>query len=294
MGGVSRRALLVGSGALALTGCAKPPVTITRPTVSPTGAVSAQLTEVLTTYAQNTDKLGVFVRDLRTGRDWNFHGDYASQSASMAKVMISALALRTARAAGHEIEFDRMTDLSRALVDSDNDSADRLWQYAGGALGDAGAATSNRAADAYQRLANELQMSSTHRDPNRPDWSWTWTTPADQVKLLDKLLHGTTALLDLDRLYLLDVMRKTNPAQTWGVGTRRGADVQVQMKNGWVQFGTGDYAGLWAVNSMGHVLGEGREYLACAMCRTPTFETGKALLDDIGGDLYQVMGSGTL
>lgn len=294
MGEVSRRTLLLAGGALALAGCAKPPVSITRPTASPTGSVSAQLTEVLTTYAQNTDKLGGQVLDLRSGRAWSFRGDYASQSASMAKVMISALALRTARAAGHELDFDRMTDVSRALVDSDNDSADRLWRYAGGAVDDTSAATANRAADAYQRLANELQMSSTHRDAGRPDWSWTWTTPADQVKLLDKLLHGTPALLDMDRLYLLDVMRKTNPTQIWGVGTMRGADVQVQMKNGWVQFGTGDYAGLWAVNSMGHVLGEGRDYLACFMCRTPTFETGKALLDAIGGDVYRVLGSGTV
>lgn len=282
MDGLSRRTVLLGAlgaSAVGLTSCAKPPVEITRPTASPTGAVASQLQQMMAVYGTNTDKLGLWVRDLTSGRDWDFHGDYASQSASMAKVMISAMALRQARSDGGELSFDNMTRVSKALVDSDNDAADQLWAYAGGAV-------------AYQRLANELQMTHTRRDENRPDWSWTWTTPQDQVVLLDKLLHGTTALVDVDRLYLLDVMRKTNPEHIWGIGTERGGDVRVQMKNGWVQFKSSD--GLWAVNSMGHVEGEGRDYLAAVMCRVPTFETGKALVDAIGGDLFKVMGAGRI
>jgi len=282
MDGLSRRTVLLGAlgaSAVGLSSCAKPPVTVARPTVSPTGPVASQLQQLMTVYGTNTDQLGLWVKDLTSGRDWNFRGDYASQSASMVKVMIAAMALRQARRDGEELSFENMTRLSKALVDSDNDAADELWAYAGGA-------------DAYQRLANELQMTGTRRDENRPDWSWTWTTPQDQVVLLDKLLHGTTALTDADRLYLLDVMRKTNPAQIWGIGTRRGGDVQVQTKNGWVQFKSSD--GLWAVNSMGHVEGAGRDYLAAAMCRVATFETGKALLDAIGGDLFKIMGTGRI
>lgn len=292
MATVSRRTLLLAASAAVLSGCAKPPVDITRPTASPTGAVAQQLTQILGVYAANTDKLGVYVRDLRSNKDWNYQGGYSSQSASMAKVMIAALALRRARSDGHALEFDRMTDVSNALINSDNDSADRLWRYVGGDIADSGAENLSRAADAYQRLANELTMTETRRDPQRPDWSWTWTTPKDQITLLDKLLHGTDALVDEDRLYVLDVMRKTNPAQIWGVGTHRSDDVAVQMKNGWVQFASSD--GLWAVNSMGHVSGEGRDYCAAMMCRVPTFDIGKALLDDIGGDLFKVLGTGTI
>jgi beta-lactamase class A len=243
-------------------------------------------------YAANTDKLGVYVHDLRSGRDWDAQGGYSSQSASMAKVMIAALALRRTRSDGHALEFDRMTDVSNALINSDNDSADRLWRYVGGDIADTGPENLSRAADAYQRLANELSMTETRRDTKRPDWSWTWTTPQDQVTLLDQLLGGTSALVDADRLYLLDVMRKTNPSQIWGVGTKRSEHVAVQMKNGWVQFASSD--GLWAVNSMGHVSGEGRDYLAAIMCRVPTFELGKALVDAIGGDLFRVLGAGPL
>lgn len=282
MAGVTRRTVLggaLGSATLGLTACARPPVSFTRPTASPTGSTAAQLEQMMAVYGTNTEKLGLWVRDLRSGRDWNHRGDYSSQSASMAKVMISAMALRQARSEGHELTFDQQTLVSKALIDSDNDAADALWAYAGGA-------------DAYQRLANELQMTHTRRDDKRPDWSWTWTTPQDQVVLLDKLVHGTTALVDLDRLYLLDVMRKTNPAHIWGIGTKRGGDVHVQMKNGWVEFKSSDQ--LWAVNSMGRVEGEGRDYLAAVLCRVPTFELGKALLDAIGSDLFKLMGSAPL
>ena len=211
---LTRRTVLLGACAV-LAGCAKPSATVVRPTASPTGAIADQLTAIMRTYDANTDKLGVFVRDLTSGNDWNHKGDYASQSASMAKVMISAMALRQARSEGHPLAFAQQTDVSNALINSDNDSADRLWAYAGGA-------------DAYQRLANELQMTSSHRDAKRPDWSWTWTTPRDQVTLLSALINGTPALVDEDQLYELDVMRKTNPTQIWGVGTKRSDDVAVR------------------------------------------------------------------
>lgn len=277
--GLSRRTLLAGLSVAGLTACARPPVSIDRPTVAPTGPVADQLDQIMDVYSKNTAKLGVYVRDLNSGKDWNGNGDYSSQSASMAKVMIVAMALRKARADGHPLAFEQQTDASNALINSDNDSADRLWAHAGGA-------------DAYQRLANELQMGSTHRDPVRPDWSWTWTSPRDQVTLLERLLNPTPALPDEDRLYALDIMRKTNPTQIWGVGTRRSENVAVQMKDGWVEFKSSD--GLWAVNSMGHVEGEGRNYLAAMMCRVPTFDIGKALLDAIGTDLFRVLGTGKL
>lgn len=285
MQGPTRRTLLAAAGAAVLAGCARPAVNVTRPTASPTGSVAAQLDQIMQTYARNTVNgqllLGMAVKDLQTGHTWDFHGDWASQSASMAKVMIAAMTLRQARAEGHALDPAHQKTLSDMLINSDNDAADALWSYAGGP-------------DAYQKLAAELGMTQTRRDTARPDWSWTWTTPKDQLVLLDRLLDGTPALTQDDRLYELDVMGKTNPAQIWGVGHFRSGTVHVSMKNGWVQFGTGQYPGLWCVNTMGHVRGEGRNYTAAIMCRQPTFEAGKALLDAIGSDLYKVMGSGAL
>ena len=94
-------------------------------------------------------------------------------------------------------------------------------------------------------------------------------------------------------MYLLDVMSQTNAEQTWGVGHDRKKNVvDVQMKNGWVQFQSTD--NLWAVNSIGHVSGDGRDYLLTMMGRYPTFDAGKAYCNAIGDWVFRILGSGEL
>lgn len=277
---LSRRAVLAGTAGLALAGCAKAPVVLVTPTASPTGSARARLDAAMAAFGQNTDKLGVAVRDLRSGVDFDFRADYESQSASMAKVMLATMALRKARAAGAEADFATRTKISRALIDSENDPADALWAESGTREG-------------YDETARALGLpATTHSDPTREFWSWTWTTPADHRQLMASLVGGTPALVDADRRYLLDVMSKTNPKQTWGVGHPRSREVKVRMKNGWVQFQSTD--NLWAVNSVGHVRGDDRDYLACFMCRVPTFDEGRELLDAIGASVWEALGAGVL
>ena len=277
---VSRRALLAAVPALALASCARPPIVITSPTASPTGTVPQKFAQVMKAYAGTTRLLGVAVHDLRNGTELDFNSDYSSQSASMAKVMIVGMALRRARAEGGELSFDNYGLASRAITVSDNDAADALWEYAGGP-------------DAYTKFAHELGLPNTRRDPEKTFWSWTWTTPADQRLLLRRLLHGTPALTDVDRLYLLDLMGRVSAAQRWGVGhpsrqDATAAEVKVRMKNGWVEFKSSD--GLWAVNSMGYVSGLGRDYAAAIMCRVESFEKGRRLVDAIGAELFDLLG----
>ncbi len=281
---VSRRAILLGAGASVLAGCAQPPIVITRPTERPTGPIRSQLAQVAQAFAQTTDKLGICVRDLRTGSEWDFQGTYASQSASIAKVMIVAMALRHARETGEPFSYENYTRASKAITVSDNDSADALWVYAG-------------ERPSYDRLAQELGMTTTHSDPSNDFWSWTWTTPDDQRKLVDQLVNGTEALHVEDRLYLLDLMSRVVSSQRWGVGqpttdasvTGR---VKAEMKNGWVEFKSSD--GLWAVNSIGRVIGQERDYVATMMCRVESFPKGRQLLDAIGAELWTIMGAGPL
>lgn len=271
----SRRTLLLGASALALAACAPAPVQIQSPTASPTGTTRQQLDALMQVYGRNTDLLGVAVKDLRSGALFDYRADYDSQSASIAKVMIVLMALRKARDAGEELTFEQYGLASQAIIVSDNDAADALWEWAGGP-------------EEYTRLAEDLGLPDTHADDRRDFWSWTNTTPSDQRMLIDLLVNGTPVIHDEDRLYLLDIMRKTTPEQSWGVGNPRSSEVLVAMKNGWVQFESTD--GLWAVNSIGHVDGEGRDYVAAFMSRVPTFDEGRTLLDAIGADLFEVMG----
>lgn len=272
---LSRRNLLFGaSSALVLAGCSRGPAPLTTPTAAPTGSVREQLQSVMDTYGKNTDKLGLSVKDLRTGREFAWRGDFVTNSASMAKVMIVLMALDKARRAGEELSFENYGRASRAIIDSANDPADELWEWAGGR-------------DAYTALAGELGLPNTRGNPDSEFWSWTTTTPDDQRRLAGLLVDGTPAVHQEDRMYLADLMSKTNPTQTWGIGHDKGKGVHVSMKNGWVQFKSID--NLWGVNSMGHVRGRGRDYVAAIMTRMPTFNEGRELVDAIGADLFRIL-----
>ena len=232
--------------------------------------------------AADQDKLGVAVQDLRSGASWDFRGDWASQSASMAKPMIVSMALRKARADKLHLPLPAEQDAQaqKAIRNSDNDSADALWSWAGGR-------------PSYDALAEDLGLKNTHSAAEKDFWSWTWTTPIDQLSFLHQLIKGdTTALSDTGRTYLLTLMGQVEDDQAWGVGAPRSPSVQVQLKNGWVQFQSTD--NLWAVNSIGHVSGDGRDYLLTIMSRTPTFDLGRAYCNAVGDWVFRILGSGQL
>ncbi len=277
MTGISRRQVLVGGSALLLlAGCGGP--SIPRPTASPGGAIRAQLDEVIGTVAGGSDKLGVALHDLRNGATYGFNPSYASQSASIAKLMIVLMAQRRALATGAGLTGEQQEQITRAITRSDNDAADALWAYAG-------------AAPAYAELAGELGLADTHPDEKRSEsWSWTWTTPADQALLVQALTEGSPAITDRDRLRLWELMGQVVDDQAWGVGAPRSSEVAVHLKNGWVQFQSSD--GLWAVNSVGQVTGAGRDYRLAIMTRTPDFDTGRAICDEIGKWVFDILGSG--
>ena len=275
MNPLSRRQLLLTGSALVLAGCTGP--AIVRPTASPTGSIRSQLDDVLTIIANGSNKLGVALFDQRSKASYGFNADYASQSASMAKPMIVLMAQATARQSGAGLDAQRAAQATQAITHSDNDSADALWAYAGGA-------------DAYQSLAESLKLPNTRRDPGRGDWSWTWTTPADQVLLVGRLMEGSPAIVEADRQFLWDLMGQVEADQTWGVGTPRSSSVAVHLKNGWVQFKSSD--NLWAVNSMGHVSGDGRDYRLAIMTRTADFDTGRETCAEIGRQVFSILGSG--
>ncbi|MDR3070735.1 MAG: class A beta-lactamase-related serine hydrolase [Propionibacteriaceae bacterium] len=271
--------------ALALTllvGCS---TSVPVPKTSPTGSIRAQLDEAIKIIANGSDKLGVFILDLNSGETYSHNGEYASQNASMIKPMIVLMALRKAAADGGTPTNEQLELAAKAIRESDNDAASTLWEYAGGA-------------DAYQALAADLGMENTHRQDGKPDWSWTWTTPEDQVALVTALAEGNAALPDSDREFVFNLMAEVKEDQTWGVGTPRlNAEtakdaLEVHLKNGWVQFKSSD--GLWAVNSMGQLEGEGRHYRLAIMSRTPDFDTGRETASAIGQWVYNILGTGSL
>jgi hypothetical protein len=279
---LSRRSLFIAAGGIALVGlagCTKT-VSIPEPSVSPTGPIPDQLNQTLQTISGGSSQFGVFIEDVRSGGTYSFNGDYPSQSASMAKPMIVAMALRKARSDGTELSAEHVENARKAITQSDNDAASALWNYAGYA--------------GYQTLADELGLTQTHLDANKPDqWSWTWTTPSDQVKLVKVLATGgSKALTNDDCEFIYGLMGQVINDQTWGVGQPKSESVSVHLKNGWVQFKSSD--GLWAVNSMGDVSGDGRNYRMCVMTRVADFDTGRSLTSTVGKWVFSILGSGKL
>jgi hypothetical protein len=276
-----RRLSLLGltiAMATALGACSAP-VHIPEPSPSPTGTITAQLDQALKTISGGSDKFGVYLEDLKSGTTYSYQGDYASQSASMAKPMIVAMALRKAGGVS-QLSAENQDNARKAITHSDNNAAQALWDYAGGG-------------PAYTALATELGMTSTHLDQGKPtQWSWTWTTPADQVKLLDVLAGGKSPALTADESsFIYDLMGQVQDDQTWGVGAPKSASVSVHLKNGWVQFQSSD--GLWAVNSIGTVSGDGRDYRLAVMTRDSDFDTGRALTSMVGKWVFAIEGSAT-
>lgn len=282
---LSRRQLLVRGSALAvggaalLAGCGGAP-SIPTPTASPTGTIRAQLDQAIKVIANGSDKLGVAITDLRNGAVYGYNPEYASQSASMAKPMIVLMAERRARATGVPLTAEQVEQATAAITHSENDPADALYAYAGQGA-------------AYTELAGELELPNTHADDaHLESWSWTWTTPADQVLLVQRLVEGSPAVTDEERGFVWDLMGKVIDEHSWGVGAPRSATVKVHLKNGWVEFKSSD--GLWAVNSMGQVDGDGRSYRIAMMTRSKDFDTGRETLNAIGKWVFDILGTGPI
>lgn len=277
----SRRIGLLAAGGLLLAACTSNP-SVPTPSASPAGSIRDQLQAAVTTIAAGQQLIGVAVQDLRSGARWDFRGDLAAQSASMAKPMIVSMAMRKAAADGLQqpLPPEQATQAEKAIEHSDNDAADALWAWSGGR-------------PAYDALAKDLGLSNTHSAPEKDFWSWTWTSANDQRSFLHQLVSGDTKALTKGQCtYLLDLMSQVEDDQAWGVGAPRGAAVKTQMKNGWVQFQSTD--NLWAVNSIGHVFGDGRDYLLTIMTRVPSFEVGRSYCDALGQWVFNIMGSGEL
>jgi len=279
MTSLSRRELLLGGSALLLlAGCGGP--SIPTPTASPTGSIRSQLDEALRTISGGSQAFGVAIHDLRSGVDYGFNPGYNSQSASIAKPMIVLMAQRQARATGGGALTPEQVELAtKAITESDNDSADALWEFGG-------------RSNAYTELAGELAMPETHHDPARDFWSWTWTTPSDQVLLLTRLTEGSPAITAEEGAFVWQLMGEVEDAQAWGVGAPRSESVTAHLKNGWVEFESTD--GLWAVNSIGQVTGDSRDYRMAIMTRTPDFDTGRETCNAVGQWVFDILGSGPI
>ena len=79
------------------------------------------------------------------------------------------------------------------------------------------------------------------------------------------LARPSDLLTEEGRTYARKLMSSVDPSQDWGVSAGPGKGVSVELKNGWLPRGRHG----WAVHSVGHVSGQGRDYLIAVLTLSP-------------------------
>lgn len=193
-------------------------------------ALSPDLANYLNGLGRN---VGVVVYDETRGQYYTYNQNGQFIMASSAKVPIMLTFLTMTERQGREPNDDEMYLLTTMIENSDNDSAQALFDEVGGA-------------DALASFARGVHVSGIK--PNPDAWGWSTVSPLAMVQFLT-LLHDGKVLTAHDRALALNLMENIEPDQRNGVGDTAPKGATVAMKDGWVPAPDG----LWAMNSSGIV-----------------------------------------
>lgn len=213
---------------------------------SPSGApawasfdiLSPDLAKYLSGLGRNT---GAVVYDESRGQYYTYNPNGQFIMASSAKVPIMLTFLTMTEHQGREPNDQEMYLLTTMIENSDNDSAQALFDEIGGA---------GPMAD----FARSVHVSGLNPDPDA--WGWSTVSPLAMVQFLT-LLHDGKVLNAHDRALALNLMENIEPDQRTGVGDTAPQGATVAMKDGWVPAPNG----LWAMNSSGIVTVGGETYI---------------------------------
>jgi hypothetical protein len=219
--------------------------------------------------------------DARTHRTWVLHPRFVQYTASIVKVEIMGTALAEAAAAGQDLPAAQAALMPSMIENSDNDSATALLADVGGP---SAVARFDRSAGLSHTTPSTLALIP---GTSLPGWGLTTTTARDEVTLVSKFAYPGPVLTDAAREYGLSLMEHIEADQDWGVSGGVPAGSTVALKNGWLPVGPSD----WQVNSIGWVLGHGRNYvLAVLTDGSPTEAYGIATIETIARDIYRSHG----
>ena len=196
---------------------------------------------LLGALGQRAGVISAAVLDLDNGYTYQYRPGQVGVTASIVKVEILGTLLVEAQAAGRPLTPTEQSTAASMIEDSNNDSANDLWDDVGGA-------------PAVAAFDHAVGMTAT--TPDGAAWGLTVTTAEDQVTLLQHIVQANPVLSDASRAYMLGLMEQITPSQAWGDSAGAAPGTTVALKNGWLPVGVG-----WTVNSIGWVSGSGRNYL---------------------------------
>jgi Beta-lactamase enzyme family len=211
-------------------------------TAPPTSTITQKesLKDALQHYIETRRRaIAVAVYDSVAKQLLAIHPSLRGRTASIVKVdILETLLHRT----GGKLTEDQRETATAMIENSDNDAATDLWNQDGGAAG----------VHAFNDLLG-LQQTTPHID-----WGDTTTSAADQVTLVRALLEHSALLTDSARRFQRTLMRHIEADQQWGISGGVPSTAIYGVKNGWLP--VNEDHGLWAVNSIGWVRGDGKAY----------------------------------
>lgn len=217
----------------------------------------------LATYlAAQGDNAGAVVYDETRGRYYTYNPNGAFTMASSAKIPIMVTFLNWTESQNREPNSDEMYLLTTMIENSNNDSAQALYEEMG-----------------YDDpIAGYLSSIGIHDwTPSSDGWGWSTLSPLSMVKILT-LLHDGKILTDQDRRLALNLMGNVESDQQIGVGDTAPQGATVQMKDGWVPGADG----LWVMNSSGIVTVGGETYIIAVYSQhLNTLDDGWAIVHQV-------------
>lgn len=190
-----------------------------------------------TTLAKQNANVNIAVYNHKTKQTTIYNSDTGAtyQTASIVKVSVLTNLLQQHEENNTALSTTEETLAQEMIEQSDNNATTTLLSTYEGSY------------SAPDALFNDLDMSQSKMNANA--WGLSTTTAHDQVKLLNALAYGKNSTIDrTDRDYVLNLMANIDSDQDWGVSTGVDSNATVELKNGWLEYGSG-----WIVNSIGHV-----------------------------------------
>lgn len=210
--------------------------------------MSGRIDTVNSYLASRPGVTGYVIRDRQTGAVYaSPHAEDMVWTASTIKLAIAEDLLNRARVGAIALPPEDRALIEQMMSTSNDQATDLLWNKYSGL---------DRQAFNNAFRANGMTSLAPQPSPTGgPHWAFQKATAADLDRLMSNVLDR---MHPDDRAYLLDLMRRVDSNQHWGVWGA-GASMRPGLKNGW-----SDEQGGWVVNSVGFA-GPGERYTLAIM-----------------------------
>ena len=246
-------------------------VTFTSPGRAPAQAGFDVLSASLASYLANLGgNVGVVVYDITHNIYYTDNANKQFIMASSAKVPIMLTLLDMTERQGREPDANEQELLATMIENSNNDSAQALFDEIGGA---------GPIASYMQRIG------VTGISPNPDGWGYSTVSPMAMVRMLT-LLHSGSILTAPDRALALNLMENVEEDQQFGIGDTAPDGATVAMKDGWVPAPDGS----WAMNSSGIITSGGKTWIIAVYTQEDdSLETGQTITEHVAAAVARLL-----